>query len=361
MNGDTVVHRHEVVPDTWVSDEHVVSWFQRRHGREELLASSRSPAALQRGITVAVCTYKRAASVARFLDSLCKQDDIPDELIIIDASPDDGTESMLRARNDIDCLASDMLYVRVTGRLRGLTRQRNFALRWVRTDLVAFFDDDIVLSFDCLSQMQTVHRSHGEGVVGVGAYITNTVQRLDWVTRQQLFFGVIPDVQPGRYHRSGMNTSWRFLPPGTAEVEGDWLPGGATMWKTQIARDVGFREGFNGYAQGEDLEFSIRARKRGRLVLASRARLEHLHDPSGRPDHFRLGYMLIRNLFEVHRVAFPDRGWRDCCWFVYAWTLDTLFLARHLIFVGRIKATMQHIAGRLRAAADIVSEWLRPK
>jgi GT2 family glycosyltransferase len=138
-----------------------------------------------------------------------------------------------------------------------------------------------------------------------------------------------------------------------ALAEGDWLPGCAMMWKTAPARDLGFHEGFAGYAQGEDLDFSLRARRRGTLVMAGRARLQHLHETSGRPDHFRLGYMAIYNRYQIHRRGLSDRSWRDVVWFVYAWTLDTLMLCRNLLFPKRWAPTFRHLAGRLVAVADL--------
>jgi GT2 family glycosyltransferase len=126
------------------------------------------------------------------------------------------------------------------------------------------------------------------------------------------------------------------------------------MWRTEPARRVRFHEGFAGYAQGEDLDFSLRIRRHGRLILAGSARLQHLHSPQGRPDHARLGYMAIRNRFEIHRRGLPDRTARDTAWFAYAWTVDTLMLGRHFVHPGRWGATLTQIGGRMRAAVDLL-------
>ena len=48
--------------------------------------------------------------------------------IIVDATPDASTEEVLAARNDLEAAAATWLYVRVTGSLQGLTRQRKFGL-----------------------------------------------------------------------------------------------------------------------------------------------------------------------------------------------------------------------------------------
>jgi GT2 family glycosyltransferase len=151
-----------------------------------------------------------------------------------------------------------------------------------------------------------------------------------------------------------MSTPWSLLPPGDGAIEGDWLPGCAMMWRTAPARRVRFNEGFAGYAQGEDLDFSLQMRREGRLVLARSARLRHLHAPHGRPDHARLGYMAIRNRYEIHRRGLADRTGRDVAWFVYAWSVDTLMLARHVVHPGRWGATLRQVGGRARAAFDLI-------
>src|SRR3954469_11866687 len=125
------------------------------------------------GLALVICTYKRPESLKRFLDSLAEQGYKPDQLIIVDASPNDDTEQMLRQHAGIEALASQLLYFHVCGSLHGLTHQRNFALRRVTTDLVAFFDDDILLLPGCLREMEKAHRASGDDIVGVGAFIQN--------------------------------------------------------------------------------------------------------------------------------------------------------------------------------------------
>jgi GT2 family glycosyltransferase len=286
------------------------------------------------------------------LESVANQRRRPDEILIIDGSPDAETEELLR--NDAHLLetAPRLLYYRVSEARRGLTRQRNFALSRVGYDLVAFLDDDVVLEPSCLAEMEGAHRLLGDHVVGVGALIANDVREpsLLWWVRRRL--RIVGDLKPGTYARSGLSIPW-FAGRVEGLAEGDWLPGCAMMWKTAPARDVGFYEGFAGYAQGEDLDFSLRARRCGALVMASRARVQHLHEALGRPDHFRLGYMTIYNRYQIHRRGLPERNWRDVSWFVYAWTLDSLMLCRNLLFPKRWVPTFRHFAGRLVAVADL--------
>jgi GT2 family glycosyltransferase len=320
-----------------------------------LIGNPISPVLIQ-GLTVVVCTYLRPNSLNRFLQSLTTQENKPHQLMIVDASPDDRTEQMLEADQSTKELADRFLYFHVAGSLQGLTRQRNFALRRITTDLVAFFDDDIVLLPHCLREMEKAHRESAGQIVGVGAYIQNQsiskAQSLLWHAR--LLLCMMPDLQPGRYYRSGISTPWIFLAPTDEQVDGDWLPGCATMWKTDAIREVGFHEGFEGYALGEDLDFSLRIRQKGKLVVVGSAHVLHLQEPEGRPSHYDFGYMAIYNKYQIHRRALRDRRWYDVLWFGYTWTLDTLLLLRHLFSTQKRSANLRRIAGRMKAGYDIL-------
>jgi len=306
---------------------------------------------LLKGVTVVMCTYRRARSMEGFLASLEEQVPRPLRLIVVDASPDTETEELVRIRRGE--MASGLLYFRVAGPLKGLTRQRNFGIRWVNTDLVAFFDDDVVLRPGCLAEMERVHRAT-DGTVGVGGYTEGSYIPPDRLWRTRRALGIVADLRPGSYQRSGMSVPWAFLPPTDGVVDADWLPGCAMMWKTPVLREIGFSESFEGYAQGEDLDFSLRARRRGRLFVAGAARFLHLFDENGRPDHVKMGFMALYNRFQIQRRGLDDRTWKDVVRFVYAWGLDTLMLGRHFLVPRRFLPTLQHLAGRFRAAVVIL-------
>ena len=325
----------------------VVSWFHLREA-----CAGHDPGRTLRGCSVVICTRGRPASLVRMLESL-REAEKPQALLVVDATRGDETERVLRGLSRLGKLASCVLYLRVDGPMAGLTKQRNFSLRFIATDLVVFFDDDVVLLPGCLSEMESALRAR-EDAAGAGAAVEGEAIPRIWRLRRKL--RIVPTLEPGRYCRSGMSIPWGFLPAGGRPSEGDWLPGCGMMWRAAMARELSFREGFGGYGQGEDLEFCLRARARGKLLLVPAARLRHLHEPAGRPDDFRLGYGAIYNRYQIHRDAF-GRG-RDALWFAYAWALDTLLLARSLLTPARAAATLAQIRGRLSAAADLFAEGL---
>jgi GT2 family glycosyltransferase len=318
-----------------------------------------SDRAVTPGVSVVVCTYRRPDSLALLLQSLRRQDSRLRELLIVDASPAGEARPSQDQVREWNGLADAVHYWQVTGQTRGLTRQRNFALQHVSCDLVLFLDDDVILQPTCVREMEEAHRSGGLAIAGVGCYSSGQFAPPPPLWRIRRALGIVPSLQPGRYWRSGVSIPWSFAAPTDSLVDGDWLPGCAMMWKYHVVKTIGFDQTMEGYAQGEDLDFSLRARRMGRLVMLGRPRLEHRHHHAGRPNAFQLGYMELRNRFEIHRRALTDRTPGDVAWFTYAWTVDTILLARHLVVGGRRRAAMQQIAGRVAAAARLCLDACR--
>ncbi len=320
---------------------------------------SSSSGILPSGCSVVICTHRRPAAVRRFIESLTDQLP-PAQLLIVDASPDDSTEHMLEevaAAGALPCVTD---YLRVDGPLRGLTRQRNVALEYVTAQLVAFFDDDVVLLPGALDRLVVALVSRGvraERLSGVGAVIENELAPPDALWRIRRALRVVSTLRPGAYTTSGMSVPWRFLSQqGAADeaassgalVEGDWLPGGAMVWRTEQAREVGFCETLAGYASGEDLEFSLRMRAYGPLAVVADAAVLHLPASGGRPDQAAMGYLGARNLFHIHQTCRGDRSRWQTAYFLYAFALDTLVRLLALVRPGPVAARWAFVRGRLR-------------
>lgn len=80
-------------------------------------------------LTLLICTYKRPKPIVTLLDSVKRQSSYPDEILVIDGSPDDQTETALRSKK-----YQNLTYYKVDEANRGLTRQRNFGIQKVAQD-----------------------------------------------------------------------------------------------------------------------------------------------------------------------------------------------------------------------------------
>jgi glycosyltransferase involved in cell wall biosynthesis len=319
----------------------------------ELLAEKKQKMRFITGVSVAVCTYQRASSLQRFVLSLAAQSLSPDSLIVVDASRDVETECILQEFIELGNISFSVLYLRVNGHLRGLTRQRNVALDWCATDLIAFFDDDIVLEPDCVKEMESAIRQ-SEDIVGIGARILDEDAKPGLLWNSLQWLGAVPDLTPGEYQRSGLIAPLRLLGEYQNEIDVDRLPGGCTVWRTSLAQKERFSEFFHGYAQSEDLEFSLRMAKYGRLVASGKAQARHLHATQGRPDQIGLGRMGIINRHFIHRTTLPDRRWQDVVWFIYAQFLYILLTLMSMFLHRKFLDGFKYAYGSLLGVGDIL-------
>lgn len=314
-----------------------------------------------------VCTLDRPGPMATLLGALARQHRPADETLVVDASADDTTESVVRGFPEVR-------YRRARPEERGLTRQRNVGIANTEGDIVAFLDDDTVPEPEYVGALLDGFTRHARAV-GVGGYLTEVdwrrrskgerpaergtyragrfVRREDlrWRLRRRL--GLDSTAAPGIMPPSGHPRPLGFLPPDGRDHEVDFVMGGAAAWKRSLFDAVRFDEGFEGYGLYEDLDFCLRARRHGDLVLAGRARLAHEHAPSGRPDHRRYGRMVVENGWYVWRVAYPRPAARTRL----RWWLTTGLLAacRAGDVARRRDGAFAETRGRLEGMARVLT------
>lgn len=267
-----------------------------------------------------ICTYMRAQSLLRLLNSIRFQKLYPNEILIIDGSTDDKTKSMLEQNS-----FSNLTYFKVEERFRGLTKQRNYGIARVEetSSVVCFLDDDTVLNPEYFYEVINVFKNNSEisGVGGVAINENKWIKKKEGVRYNKIdyfqlndfvikearrnkarhYFGLKSDKMPGIMPDfSHVRTCGYPLDGKNYEV--DLLIGMSMSFRKNVTDCISFSPYFEGYGLYEDADFSIRALKFGKNVICTRAQLEHLHDDSGRPNKYAYGKMVVRNGWYVWRV-----------------------------------------------------------
>jgi GT2 family glycosyltransferase len=188
-------------------------------------------------------------------------------------------------------------------------------------------DDDIVLESDYFEQLMSTYQKHPDAL-GVGGYINNET-KWDWVGQDynapahEFYFdgykrkdgsrfilrkklGLDSDCPPGFLPLFSHGRSVGFLPPSEKTYEVEMLMGGVSSFRKKVFETVQFSTYFEGYGLYEDADFSLRIAKIGKLYLNTAAKLNHYHDPSGRPNQYRYGKMVVRNGWYVWRTKSPN-------------------------------------------------------
>lgn len=270
-----------------------------------------------------ICTYMRPQSVLQLLQSVQEQTLYPDEILIIDGSTNQETELALKEH-----LFQNLQYFAVPPEYRGLTRQRNFGVQKAGSsmEVIAFLDDDTVLEADYFKELiQTFEENLAiSGVAGVAinengwqlaepnkTYNPNRYYPLDGFVYKEgqrnvvrNYLGLQSNLGPGRMPDYSHGRTCGF-PLNGKTYEVDLLIGMSFSFRKKVLDTIRFSSYFEGYGLYEDADFSIRALQFGKNAINTKAQLSHFHHPSGRPNQYKYGKMVVRNGWYVWRVKNP--------------------------------------------------------
>lgn len=294
------------------------------------------------GFSIIIPTKNRERDLIDCLKSIAKQTLKPLEIIIIDATPDIGKEQKNNYTKAINSKDIKTKYQRA--KKPGLPSQRNQGLKLIsnKSKYVIFLDDDVILEQDyCSKLLETFYTA--KNVVGVSGVIVN--QKLPLLYKLLLRLFLIGGGRPGSILPSGY---CYIVPPDVADIiEVDFLSGGTCCYKLSAIKNLNFDPEYekiidNAYC--EDLDFSIKASKRGKLLVNPKARLWHKESPFGRADEYRIG---IAQVINRARLAYKMWGKNPYHWFCFVWAIwGQIILNLAMTTKGRsIKRTLGNLAG----------------
>lgn len=312
-----------------------------------------------------VCTYLRPDTLVELLQSVQNQDIYPDEILIIDGSTNDNTKKAL------DQLQFENLnYFLVSDENRGLTKQRNFGISKIANDseFVCFLDDDTVLEKDYFSQMLKTFQTNRD-VIGVGGVAINECKwkpQIDTVfynpKKYYLFEGYVYKESLRNVIRNylGLNSNlglgkmptFSHARPCVFPLTGktydvDLLIGMSMSFRKVLFENIKFSSFFEGYGLYEDADFSLRALDFGKNVVNTNAKLSHFHEPSGRPNQFQYGKMVVRNGWYVWRVKNPNPVLKDRFKWHSITALLTILRFSNIFTTSKRKQAFTETAGRI--------------
>lgn len=315
--------------------------------------------------TLIICTYKRSIPLLKLLLSVKNQTLYPDEILIIDGSSDDLTKEML-SQNSFENLE----YFKVSEKDRGLTKQRNFGITKVRvvSEVVCFLDDDTILEPNYFHEVINVFKNNF-AITGVGGVAINEnkwVKRTentkyneneyfqfnDFVIKEasrnkvRNYFKLQSDCMPGIMPEFAHGRTCGY-PLDGKNYEVDLLIGMSMSFRKVVIDSIKFSTYFEGYGLYEDADFSIRAQKFGKNVIATNVRLSHYHDPSGRPNQYQYGKMVVRNGWYVWRVKYSSPSLQaKLKWHLITLLLTTIRLS-NIVTTNKRKEAFTEALGRI--------------
>ncbi len=328
-------------------------------------------------LSLVICTFRRPIPVSHLLNSLEQQFRMPDETLIIDASPDQETAEVVESfqkRNGLPGLH----YFNVPPEQRGLTRQRNYGVARVSGEIVAFLDDDTIPEPQYFAELLACFARHPQAA-GISGYITNEVQWQrggttqdaalkvfnwgEWTRREsqrnqlRKLFKLDSPLPPGWMPACGHGRASSY-PPDGQDYQVEYLMGGVSAWRRDVFAHHRFSHFFEGYGLYEDLDFCLRVARQAPLFLCTRARIAHYHAAAGRPNQFHYGLMVVRNGWFVWRRRWPQPVLKDKFKWWAVTMLLTLCRLGDAIRGPQRQAALTEMFGRLWGAARLL--WDAP-
>lgn len=270
-----------------------------------------------------ICTYMRSKPLLQLLQSVQEQMTYPDEILIIDGSFNTETEKLLQENQ-----FANLQYFMVPPENRGLTRQRNYGIERVSSvmEVVCFLDDDTVLEKDYFKEVIETFDCN-KSISGVGGVAIN---ENNWILAEpnkkynkhnyfefdgyiykegqrnvfRNYLGLKSNLDPGRMPDYSHGRTCGF-PLNNKMYEVDLLVGMSFAFRKKVVDSIRFSSYFEGYGLYEDADFSVRALKYGKNVINTKVQLSHFHHPSGRPNQYQYGKMVVRNGWYVWRTKNP--------------------------------------------------------
>jgi len=231
-------------------------------------------------VSVIVVTLSRPDYLRNCLAHLASQTVAPLETVVVDASPDHLTYSLVVEE------FPNVRYIRNPAGAGKTGLSRNLGLSEVSGDVVAFVDDDAYARADWLEQLLRPYSNQNVG--GVGGQALNGIDGEEQVGCDDI----------GRLHPDG-TLSGNFAADPGHDVEVDHFLGANMSFRRQALLELGgIRDGYPGTCLREETDLAFRVKSAGwKLVYTPSATVRHVAAPYPRGQRFdvRYTYYAYRN------------------------------------------------------------------
>lgn len=226
-------------------------------------------------ITAVIPTRSRAADLEQAVLSLCAQTRLPDELIVIDQSPDNAPRERVLRVLSTRSRGMNVDYVHDPG-IAGLVAAKKAAVARAHGDIVCFLEDDVVLEPHYVENIERGFTRNPEMIGSCG--IVSNLPPLP-----PLYFRLFHFFHRGIFHDPRVGVTGVMTGSGHPLIRSEYLSGGLSAYRREAFETVPF-DVQNGFFALEDVDFSTRvARAFGaRLYINPNARLEHRMSPLNR-------------------------------------------------------------------------------
>lgn len=252
-----------------------------------------------------VATYMRSEEMRSLLEIIARLPDPPGEVIVVDGSPSHDTSETLCSWAQFRSLRFDLIYIKSPP---GLTRQRNVGIDASTREFIFFLDDDCKPEAGYFQAIRQTFVDDADGSIGAacGSIVNEMNMSLSLRWRIRFALGLVPRGESGKYYPTATSVPHGLVSPFSGQRPVDVIPGCSMAFRRSVLEKHRFSLFFYGYAQGEDLEMSMRVGREYKLVWCGDAHVVHDHAPGGRPDPIQKGTMEVCNRYFIWKRYTPS-------------------------------------------------------
>ena len=230
-------------------------------------------------IVVGIASLGRGELVTQTVRDIARQDRLPDLVVVSGTAPEDfGTLAELDLPFPLELLTGP----------KGSCAQRNTIFSLLRREDILFvMDDDFLLAQDYLRELALLMRENPDIVVATGNVLVDGI------------------LGPGLSFDEGRAALDQALAQpvshAIAPVRNGYGCNMAVRMKPVLEHGLLFDEALPLYAWFEDVDFSVRLNRYGRIVRAGMLRGVHLGTKAGRTPGRKFGYSQVANMVYLRR------------------------------------------------------------
>ena len=287
--------------------------------------------------SVIIPTYNRPNDLKILLKSILKQDIFPKEIIFVDDGDLDSIFIDRFGKIFTDKKVKIIYYKKDHGKeLRGAGISRNIGMNIAKEDIVFIFDDDLILEdnfFICIMEIWKKNKS--DRLLGVGGVTINNRKKYFF----EKFYNKIFCLS-SRYSWDITKVGFQVWDESIREKEkGYYIAGGICAYNKKITRDLSFRALSPGQTYFEDIDFCLRAKKKGlHFIIEPKAKVIHSHSESSREKSYLFAFKSSQNRKIIFKNEIKKTIENYLCfyWSCFGWSLRQLLSGNFVKFLGEI-------------------------
>lgn len=298
-------------------------------------------------ISVIIPTKNRLKDLVNTIRTVLIQTYLPNEIIIVDQNASSEIKDEVMALlNNSDISKRNNIAVKYIHdpQITGLTQARNRGIEKNESDIVLFLDDDVMLEKDFILNIVEIYRNYPH-IYGASGIITNYQTSLIGKIYYILFWlGAFKDQRSIIYTNSKYSTK--------EYVKVSKLSGGLTSYKKEVFQKFIFDENFIGYGLSEDFDFSFRVSQEYKIVIAPKARLQHIGSATGKINRENINKNTILAMHYFYKKNLKKDFYNNFCYIW--WNIGCIIYGVSLVIlrrrtdelIGYIKGLKELIKGK---------------